>query len=94
VERNCRQAACFAEGLRAAGCRVLNEVVLNQVLVSFGDTDTTRRAIAALQAEGTSWCGGTVWQGQTAMRISVSSWATTDEDVERSLEAMKRVVNG
>jgi glutamate/tyrosine decarboxylase-like PLP-dependent enzyme len=91
IERNCRQAARFAEGLRAAGCEILNEVVLNQVLVSFGDDDTTRRAIAALQAEGTCWCGGTVWQGRAAMRISVSSWATTDEDVERSLAAMIRV---
>ena len=74
-------------------------MVLNQVLVSFGDDvadggEKTRRAIAALQAEGTCWCGGTVWQGQTAMRISVSSWATTDEDVERSVEAMIRVRDG
>jgi hypothetical protein len=66
----------------------LNEVVLNQVLVSFGDDDTTRRVVAAVQADGTCWAGGTVWQGRTAMRISVSSWATTREDVERSLAAM------
>jgi len=71
----------------------LNDVVLNQVLVSFGSDDATRRAIAALQAEGTCWCGGTVWQGRAAMRISVSSWATTDEDVERSLRAMIKVRN-
>ncbi len=91
IERNCRQARRFAEGLRAAGFEVLNEVVLNQVLVKFGDADATNRVIAELQADGTCWCGGTVWQRQTAMRISVSSWATTDEDVERSLEAMLRV---
>ncbi len=91
VERNCRQAARFAEGLRTAGYPVLNDPVLNQVLVSFGDADTTRRVIAGIQAEGTCWCGGTVWQGHTAMRISVSSWATTDDDVERSLEAILRV---
>jgi len=91
VERNCRQARRFAEGLRAAGFEILNEVVLNQVLVAFGDVAETQRVIAALQAEGTCWCGGTVWQGRTAMRISVSSWATTDADVERSLEAMYRV---
>ncbi|HEU4382348.1 MAG TPA: aminotransferase class V-fold PLP-dependent enzyme [Anaeromyxobacteraceae bacterium] len=90
VERTCRHAARFAQGLGAAGHRILNEVVLNQVLVSFGDDGRTRRAIDALQADGTCWCGGTVWQGRTAMRISVSSWATTDEDVERSLEAMLR----
>jgi len=70
---------------------VLNEVTLNQVLVSFGDADKTQRVIAGIQEDGTCWCGGTVWQGQTAMRISVSSWATTEADVERSLEAMLRV---
>ncbi|TLY80117.1 MAG: aspartate aminotransferase family protein [Gammaproteobacteria bacterium] len=90
-ERNCRQARRFAEGLRAAGHAVLNDVVLNQVLVAFGDAERTRQVIARLQQEGTCWCGGTVWQGQTAMRISVSSWATTDDDVERSLDAMLRV---
>ena len=93
IERNCRQATRFADGLRAAGGDVLNEVVLNQVLVSFGEPAETLRAVAALQAEGTCWCGGTVWQGRTAMRISVSSWATTDEDVERSLQAMLRAAD-
>ncbi|HEU5199981.1 MAG TPA: aminotransferase class V-fold PLP-dependent enzyme [Ktedonobacterales bacterium] len=91
VERTCRHAARFAEGLRAAGYQVLNEVVINQVLVSFGDAETTSRVIAALQEDGTCWCGGTVWQGQTAMRISVSSWATTEEDVELCLAAMLRI---
>jgi glutamate/tyrosine decarboxylase-like PLP-dependent enzyme len=91
IERNCRQAKRFAQGLEAAGFRVLNEVVLNQVLAAFGDAETTNRVIADVQADGTCWCGGTVWQGQTAMRISVSSWATTDADVERSLDAMLRV---
>ena len=91
IERNCRQARRFAEGLEAAGYKVLNEVVLNQVLVTFADAETTSRVIADLQADGTCWCGGTVWQGQTAMRISVSSWATTDADVERSLDAMIRI---
>ena len=91
VERCCRHAARFAAGLRQAGYEVLNEVVLNQVLVSFGEPERTRRVIAAIQADGTCWCGGTVWHGRTAMRISVSSWATTEEDVERSLAAMVRV---
>ncbi len=91
VERNCRHARRFAEGLRAAGYQVLNDVVLNQVLVSFGDPETTQRVIAGIQQDGTCWCGGTLWQGHTAMRISVSGWATTQEDVERSLEAMLRV---
>jgi glutamate/tyrosine decarboxylase-like PLP-dependent enzyme len=91
IERACRHAGRFAEGLAAAGYQVLNDVVLNQVLVSFGDAETTNRVIAAIQTDGTCWCGGTIWQGQTAMRISVSSWATTEEDVERSLAAMLRV---
>ena len=78
VERTCRHATRFAEGLPAAGYEILNDVVLNQVLVSFGEPAATQRVIAALQADGTCWCGGTVWQGRTAMRISVSSWATTE----------------
>jgi glutamate/tyrosine decarboxylase-like PLP-dependent enzyme len=89
-ERNCRQARRFAAGLREAGIEVLNDVVLNQVLVSFGDAARTREVITRIQRDGTCWCGGTVWQGKTAMRISVSSWATKDEDVERSLAAMIR----
>jgi len=91
IERTCRHAAHFAQGLTEAGYRVLNDVVINQVVVSFGDEQTTRRVIAGIQEDGTCWCGGTVWQGQTAMRISVSSWATTETDVERSLAAMLRV---
>jgi glutamate/tyrosine decarboxylase-like PLP-dependent enzyme len=91
LDRCCRHARRFASELRGAGCAVLNDVVLNQVLVSFGDTDTTRRVIAELQADGTCWCGPTQWQGQTAMRISVCSWATTDDDVSRSLDAMLRI---
>ncbi len=90
VETSCAHARRFAEGLRAAGYEVLNDVVLNQVLVSFGDPETTRRVISAIQAEGTCWCGGTEWKGRVAMRISVSSWTTEREDVDRSLEAMLR----
>jgi glutamate/tyrosine decarboxylase-like PLP-dependent enzyme len=91
IERACRHARRFAEGLRSAGYGVLNDIVLNQVLVTFGDAETTLRVISEIQAEGTCWCGGTVWQGQRAMRISVSSWATTEDDVERSLDAMLRI---
>jgi glutamate/tyrosine decarboxylase-like PLP-dependent enzyme len=90
IERTCRHATRFADGLLAAGYSVLNDVALNQVLVSFGSAERTRDVIRGIQQEGTCWCGGTVWQGQTAMRISVSSWATTDEDVERSLAAILR----
>jgi glutamate/tyrosine decarboxylase-like PLP-dependent enzyme len=91
VERTCAYARRFAEGFATAGYQVLNDVVLNQVLVSFGTPKATNRVIRAIQQDGTCWCGGTVWQGQTAMRISVSSWATTQEDVERSLEVMLRI---
>jgi hypothetical protein len=65
--------------------------VLNQVLVAFGDAARTRRVIQGIQEEGTCWAGITVWQGRTAMRISVSSWATTDADVDRSVAAMIQV---
>src|SRR5687767_2761399 len=90
IERNCEHAARFASELRKAGYQILNDVVLNQVLVSFGEPDDTRRVIAAIQRDGTCWCGGTSWQGNIAMRISVSSWATTDADVEQSIEAILR----
>jgi glutamate/tyrosine decarboxylase-like PLP-dependent enzyme len=91
IERNCRQAKRFAERLRGAGFTVLNDVVLNQVLVSFGNEQDTLRVIAEVQKDGTCWCGGTKWHGQAAMRISVSSWATTDDDVERSVAAMIKI---
>jgi glutamate/tyrosine decarboxylase-like PLP-dependent enzyme len=90
IERNCRQARRFADGLRAAGYEVLNDVVLNQVLVSFGSAEQTQRVIAAIQEDGTCWCGGTVWKGRTAMRISVSNWSTIDEDVDKSVTAILR----
>jgi threonine aldolase len=91
IERNCGQAKRFADGFTAAGYEVLNDVVLNQVLVSFGTPEQTNHVIEEIQLDGTCWCGGTVWQGKTAMRVSVSCWATTDEDVDRSLEAMLRI---
>jgi glutamate/tyrosine decarboxylase-like PLP-dependent enzyme len=88
VERTSSHARQFAAGLKAAGFEILNDVVINQVLVSFGTPEQTLSTVVRLQAEGTCWCGSTVWQGQTAMRISVSSWATTKEDVDRCLAAM------
>lgn len=90
IEANCAQARRFAEKLAAAGCTILNDVVLNQVLVSFGDPGRTQRVIAAIQADGTCWAGVTVWQGRTAMRISVSSWRTTEADVDLSVAAIIR----
>ncbi|HEY5552879.1 MAG TPA: pyridoxal-dependent decarboxylase, partial [Opitutaceae bacterium] len=90
IERNCAQARRFAGALSTAGFEILNDVVLNQVLVSFGEPERTKRVIERVQRDGTCWAGVTVWQGRTAMRISVCSWATTDADVERSIEAMLR----
>ena len=97
VDRCCARARRFAEKLgRAPGVRVLNEVVLNQVLVRFeppagGDADAfTREVIARVQADGTCWLGGSRWKGQDVMRISVSGWSTTEEDVDRSVSAILR----
>ena len=93
IERTCAHARRFAEGLREAGFEVLNDVVINQVLVSFGTPERTMDVLARLQEEGVCWCGETKWQGRVAMRISVSSWATSAEDVETSLAAMIRAAN-
>jgi threonine aldolase len=91
IERCCVLAAQFGARLRDSGHDVLNDVVLNQVLVGFGDGEATRRVIKAVQNEGTCWCGGTEWHGRAAMRISVSSWATTEADIDRSADAIIRV---
>jgi glutamate/tyrosine decarboxylase-like PLP-dependent enzyme len=93
IEQNCRSAGLFADKLRTAGYSILNDVVLNQVLVSFGDASTTKRVISELQNEGTCWCGVTEWHGHTAMRISVSGWATTDQDVDQSADAVLRLAS-
>jgi glutamate/tyrosine decarboxylase-like PLP-dependent enzyme len=94
VERTCRHARRFAEALSAEGFAILNDVVINQVLVDFGDAATTTNVIRRIQEDGTCWCGGTAWKGRTAMRISVSSWVTTDADVERSIRAITRIAKG
>lgn len=88
IERCVSHAGRFAEQLSAAGFEVLNEVVLNQVMVSFGSDERTRAVIQRVQQQGTCWCGGTIWHGRAAMRISVSSWATTESDVDRSVQAI------
>ena len=92
VERCCALARWMADRLREAdGVEVLNDVVLNQVLVRFADSDEqTQRVIAAVQADGTAWMGGTTWQGRAAMRISVSNWSTTEADVDRTVDAILR----
>jgi len=88
VEGCCANARRFAALLEAGGATVLNDVVLNQVLVRLGDGDRTREAIARVQQDGTCWLSGTDWNGEHAMRISVSNWRTTAEDVERSAAAI------
>ena len=90
VERSCALARRFADGLATSGVKVLNDVVLNQVVVDFGHPDRTNAVIAAVQAEGTCWCGPTTWQGRRAMRISISCWATTEDDVDRSVASVVR----
>jgi glutamate/tyrosine decarboxylase-like PLP-dependent enzyme len=88
VGRTCQLARRFAAGMRDAGYEVLNDVVLNQVLVAFGDSRSTDAIIAAVQDEGTCWCGPTTWQGRRAMRVSVSSWNTTANDIDQSIAAI------
>ncbi len=88
IVRCCEHARRFAAGLQAGGYEILNDVVLNQVLVSFGDDETTQSVIEAIQRDGTCWCGGTIWQGRRAMRISVCNWSTTRADVDASLHTM------
>jgi glutamate/tyrosine decarboxylase-like PLP-dependent enzyme len=88
IERSCAHARRFAELLEAGGASILNDVVLNQVLVRFGDGERTREVIRSVQEDGTCWLSGTDWGGEHALRISVSNWRTTEEDVERSAAAL------
>jgi glutamate/tyrosine decarboxylase-like PLP-dependent enzyme len=88
VDRTCALARRFADGMRGAGYIVANDVVLNQVVVDFRDEARTGAVIAAVQEEGTCWCGPTVWQGRAAMRVSVSGWNTTEQDIDRSVAAV------
>lgn len=94
VDRNCAHARSFAEGLRSAGYEVLNEVVLNQVVFACQDEASTRAALAKIQASGVTWLGPTTWRSRLCMRISVSSWATTQDDVERALHVMQEAIQG
>jgi glutamate/tyrosine decarboxylase-like PLP-dependent enzyme len=88
ISRSCFYAELFAQRLEQAGFKILNEVETNQVLVSFGTDEETANVIKAIQDDGTCWVGGTTWKGRMAMRISVSSWATKPQDVNKSVEAM------
>ena len=89
VDRCCALARRFEERLNALdGIEVVNDVVLNQVLVRVGDADTTERIVQRLQEEGTCWLGATTWRGERLLRISVSNWSTTEEDVDQTVEAI------
>jgi glutamate/tyrosine decarboxylase-like PLP-dependent enzyme len=89
VNRTCRLARRFAAGLAEAGHEVLNDVALNQVVVAFGDAPRTDAVIAAIQQDGTCWCGPTTWHGRRAMRVSVSGWNTTENDIDASVAAVR-----
>ncbi len=91
VERCCVHAERFGLLLEAGGAEVLAPPVLNQVLVAFGDDDTTDRVVLGVQGEGTCWMGATTWKGRRAMRISVSDMSTTETDVDRSAAAVLQV---
>jgi glutamate/tyrosine decarboxylase-like PLP-dependent enzyme len=92
VERLARHARTFAEDAREIpGCEVLNDVVFTQVCLSFGDDDRTRAVATALLADGTTWMSGSRWHDRAIVRISVSNWSTTEDDVQRSLDALRRV---
>jgi glutamate/tyrosine decarboxylase-like PLP-dependent enzyme len=90
VDRCCAMARRFAAGLTMGGAEVVGEVVLNQVLVSFGDDERTDRIVAEIQHEGTCWLGATTWHGRRLLRISVSNWSTSEDDVDRSVSAILR----
>jgi len=91
VERLARHARAFAEGaLEIPGCDVVNDVVFTQVCLTFGDDQRTRAVAAALLADGTTWMSGSRWHDRAVVRISVSNWSTTEDDVRRSLDALRR----
>lgn len=83
----CGNARAFAEALKKKGFTILNEIDFNQVLVSCEDDALTQAVLAEIQSGGICWCGGSVWQGKSVIRISVCSWATTREDVLISAKA-------
>ncbi len=92
IDEGCAHASTFAAGLAAAGYEILNQdsLELNQVVVSFGDAETNHAVVEAVKQDGTCWCGPTEWRGRSAMRISISCWATTAADIERSIQAIVR----
>jgi glutamate/tyrosine decarboxylase-like PLP-dependent enzyme len=95
IEGSCANAVAIAEGLAALpGCEIINDVVLNQVLLRFESDERTQQIVAAVQQEGEAWMSPTVWEGRSAIRISVSCWRTDDDDVRRTIDAFARAVAG
>ncbi|HET9859048.1 MAG TPA: pyridoxal-dependent decarboxylase [Nocardioidaceae bacterium] len=95
VDRLCRHATAFAEGLDAiAEATVVNDVVFTQVCATFGSDERTQEVVRRLLEDGTAWMTGSTWRGRGILRISVSNWSTTDDDVARSLDAVRRAVAG
>ncbi len=94
VDRCCALARRFRDGLAAGGIEIVGDVVLNQVLASFGSDERTDAVIEAVQRDGTCWLGGTTWNGRRLMRVSVSNWSTTASDVDRSVDAILRLSAG
>ncbi|GAA1973461.1 aminotransferase class V-fold PLP-dependent enzyme [Nocardioides panacihumi] len=93
VDGFCRHATAFAEGIRRLpGAEVLNDVVYTQVCVAFGDDERTQAITRAVLEDGTAWMSGSRWQGRAALRVSVSNWATTSDDVRRALGALAHAV--
>jgi glutamate/tyrosine decarboxylase-like PLP-dependent enzyme len=92
IDHDCRLARRFADGLASGGLAIVNDVVLNQVLVAVGEVSTIDRIIATMQQEGTCWVGGTTWRGRRLLRVSVSNWSTTNEDDDRSVDAILAAV--
>jgi glutamate/tyrosine decarboxylase-like PLP-dependent enzyme len=95
VDGFCRHATAFAEALSSIeGADVLNDVVFTQVCATFGSDERTQEVVRGILADGTAWMSGSRWHGRAVLRISVSNWATTDDDVRRSIEALRRVAAG
>ncbi len=92
IARSCELARMFAEGISGLGLEVLNPVELNQVLFRASTDGETDRLLTRVQSSGETWMGGTTWAGRSAIRLSVSSWATTQQDVGRTLETVKRAM--
>lgn len=93
IDRMCGHASAMARGIEAIpGAQVLNDVVYTQVCASFGSDARTEEVTRRLLADGTTWMSGSRWSGRSILRISVSNWSTTDDDVQRSLAALRRVV--